>query len=156
VPADRLPERVAALQSEVKEIKRAQKKHKSEQAKSAEIPLIRIGDATACIAWIEGADANQLRATVDDLRAKHNDRKFVTVLGSGSNGKATLIIGATADLEGTPLEAGKLIDLIAPLFGGRGGGKARLAQAGGSDAARLKALLQSDAVSSRIRELIRS
>ena len=57
------------------------------------------------------------------------------------------------DEEGTALEAGKLVGELAPLFGGRGGGKPMLAQAGG-DPEKLKAALEGDVILNRLKSLI--
>ena len=59
------------------------------------------------------------------------------MLGSVSDGKVGLVAGVSADLVKRGLSAGTLIGKLAPLVGGKGGGKPDLAQAGGSDVAKL-------------------
>lgn len=54
----------------------------------------------------------------------------VVVLGSDIDGKATLLVAVTKDLEGR-LHAGKLVGVLAGHVDGRGGGRPELAQAGG-------------------------
>lgn len=56
----------------------------------------------------------------------------VVLLASDCEGKVGLLVGVTSDLEGK-VHAGNIISEIAPLVGGRGGGRADLAQAGGND-----------------------
>ncbi len=156
VPAEQLPERIDTLQSELKSLRRELDQARSEKlaGQSGEMDVIEIGDARACIGWIEDADVKALREVIDRLKDKHSGGKFLAVLGSGTDGKATLIVGASQELAGSPLEAGKVVRELAPIFEGRGGGKPQFAQAGGKDAAALKAALQGDAVAERLRKLI--
>ena len=85
-----------------------------------------------------GLDKTQMRDLVDQLRGKLGSG--VVVLGSGAEGKVTLIAGVTKDLTGR-LQAGKLVGALAPLVGGRGGGRPDLAEAGGSDVGALDGAL---------------
>jgi alanyl-tRNA synthetase len=59
------------------------------------------------------------------------------VLGSVSEGKVSLAIAVSPDLTARGLHAGQMIGKLAPMIGGRGGGKADMAQAGGTDGAQL-------------------
>jgi alanyl-tRNA synthetase len=54
-------------------------------------------------------------------------------------------VAVTQDLVDRGLHAGKIINTVAEVIGGRGGGKPTLAQAGGKDATRLDAALASAA-----------
>ena len=90
---------------------------------------------------LEGADAAALRNAVDQLKAKLGSA--VIVLGAAApDGKVTLIAGVTADAT-AKVKAGELVNFVAQQVGGRGGGRADLAQAGGSDASQLPAALAS-------------
>ena len=60
----------------------------------------------------------------------------VVVVGGVHNDKASILAGVTPDLVGT-CHAGKLIAELAPMVGGKGGGKADMAQGGGTDTASL-------------------
>jgi alanyl-tRNA synthetase len=148
VPIERVAERVTAMQEEIKALKRAADRARSEElaGRAGDMPTVRIGDVSACVGWIEGADVEALRSTFDRLKSKHRNEKFLAVLGTGDNGKATLIVGATPDLAGTAFEAGKLIRAVAPLFDGKGGGKPQFAQAGGKDSEKLKAAIEAGRV----------
>jgi len=55
----------------------------------------------------------------------------VVVLGRSSDGKVSLIVRTSADLAGK-IPAGQVIKELAPIVGGRGGGKADMAEGGGS------------------------
>jgi alanyl-tRNA synthetase len=74
------------------------------------------------------------------------------VLGSvDAAGKALLIAGVTADLTGK-VKAGELVNFVAQQVGGKGGGRADLAQAGGTQPENLDAALAS--VAAWLRERI--
>jgi alanyl-tRNA synthetase len=79
-------------------------------------------------------DGKGLRELADKVRDKL--QSGVVVLGSGKDDKATLLVAVTKDLTAR-LNAGKIIATLAEVVGGKGGGKPDLAQAGGSNPARL-------------------
>jgi alanyl-tRNA synthetase len=90
---------------------------------------------------VEGADAAALRNAVDQLKSQLGSA--VIVLGSaGADGKVTLIAGVTADAT-SRVKAGDVVNFVAQQVGGRGGGRPDLAQAGGTDSARLPDALAS-------------
>jgi alanyl-tRNA synthetase len=91
-------------------------------------------------ALLEGADAKTLRETVDKL--KEELRSAAIVLGTVADGKVSLIAGVTADLT-AKVKAGELVNFVAQQVGGKGGGRPDMAQAGGTEPARLPAALQS-------------
>ena len=75
----------------------------------------------------------------------------VVVLGSASDGKVTLLTAVTKDLLDR-IQANTLIGKLAPIVGGKGGGKPDLAQAGGKDADKLNEALA--AAAAAVRELL--
>jgi alanyl-tRNA synthetase len=84
---------------------------------------------------VEGADAPALRNAVDQLKSKLGSA--IVVLGSvDAAGKVMLIAGVTPDLTAR-VKAGDLVNHVAQQVGGKGGGRPDLAQAGGTDPARL-------------------
>jgi alanyl-tRNA synthetase len=90
---------------------------------------------------IDGADAAALRNTVDQLKSKLGSG--IIVLGSpAGDDKVTLIAGVTNDLTGR-VKAGDIVNFVAKQVGGKGGGRADLAQAGGTQPAQLDAALAS-------------
>ena len=90
---------------------------------------------------VEGADAGALRAAVDQL--KERLKSAVVVLASvESSAKVLLVAGVTAD-QTSRIKAGELAGALAALMGGRGGGRADFAQAGGSKPEALDAALES-------------
>jgi alanyl-tRNA synthetase len=81
-----------------------------------------------------------LRNLADNLRSKL--RSGVVVLGSANDGKVTLLTAVTKDLVDR-IPANVLIGKLAPIVGGKGGGKPDLAQAGGKDPDKLSQALGS-------------
>ncbi len=81
-------------------------------------------------AEVSGADPGQLRKVWDDVRSKLDSG--VAVLGSKANGKAFILIGVTKDLT-KKYHSGNMVKELAPIIGGKGGGKPDLAQAGGDN-----------------------
>ena len=62
--------------------------------------------------------------------------KGVIVLGGASNGSVSLIAAVAPELT-KQVQAGKIIQAIAPIVGGKGGGKPDNARGGGKDASKL-------------------
>jgi len=86
------------------------------------------------VAAVDGADPKRLVEMSDVLRDKLGSG--VVVLAGRDDGKVSLLAAVTKDLAGK-VHAGKLIGQIAPIVGGRGGGRPELAQAGGKDASKI-------------------
>jgi alanyl-tRNA synthetase len=91
------------------------------------------------IGEVSNVNREGLRQLVDSLRQKLGSG--VVVLGMPEDGKVALIAGATKDLT-SKVHAGKLIQALAKLIGGSGGGRPDLAEAGGKDTAALKSALE--------------
>jgi alanyl-tRNA synthetase len=66
----------------------------------------------------------------------------LVVLGSRKDGRVSILAAVTKDLAGKRLHAGKVIERLAPLVGGKGGGRPDLAQAGGREGAGLDSALE--------------
>jgi alanyl-tRNA synthetase len=91
-----------------------------------------------------GLDAAGMRQLSDTLLARI--KSGVVVLGRSSDGKAALIVRTSDDLTAR-VPAGKIIKELAPIIGGKGGGKADMAEGGGSQPEKLgEALAASYAV----------
>ena len=89
---------------------------------------------------IEGVDPKSLRDTLDQLKNKLGSAAIVLGVCDGS--KVRLIAGVTKD-QTSRIKAGDLINAVALQVGGKGGGRADMAQAGGNNPAALDAALQS-------------
>jgi alanyl-tRNA synthetase len=89
----------------------------------------------------DGMDAKTLRESVDRLKDRLGTG--IVVLGCATeDGKVRLSAGVTKDVTDR-VRAGELVNAVARLVGGKGGGRADFAQAGGPDAAALDAALAS-------------
>jgi alanyl-tRNA synthetase len=89
-------------------------------------------------AKVDGVDREGLRQMVDTLRQKLGSG--VVVLGTADDGKVALIAGVTKDLN-PKVHAGKIVQELAKLVGGSGGGRPDLAEAGGKDTSGLQKAL---------------
>jgi len=123
-----------------KELARLKSKLASSQGDDLTDQAADIKGIKVLAAALEGADAKTLRETMDKL--KDRLKSAAIVLGSTEGGKVSLIAGVTADLTGK-VKAGELVNFVAQQVGGKGGGRPDMAQAGGTDAAKLPAALAS-------------
>ena len=88
---------------------------------------------------VEGGEAKGLRELSDTLKARIGSG--IIVLGTSEAGKANLLVAVTSDLT-SRWKAGEFIKAIAPIVGGKGGGKPELAQAGGTQPEHLAEALE--------------
>lgn len=98
-----------------------------------------LGAAKLVAAQIE-ADAAALREIVTDLTGK--SEQAIVLLAAVNDGKVSLCAGVSKPLTGK-VKAGDLVKFAAEQVGGKGGGRPDLAQAGGTDAGKLPAVLDS-------------
>jgi alanyl-tRNA synthetase len=89
---------------------------------------------------VEGFNSKTLRDTVDQLKNKLGSA--VVVLACVEGDKVSLVAGVTQDLTGS-IKAGDLVNSVARQVGGKGGGRADMAMAGGTDITGLDAALRS-------------
>ncbi len=136
------PSRIVITLHKSKDDRRALEKRI--EALEAEIAKAAAGKLLAGVKEIGGI---KVLATVfdGDLRAQAEVLRDaigagIVILGSAQGGKAGLVAATTKGLD-AKVHAGNLIKEIAPLVGGRGGGKPDFAQAGGDDGAGVDAAL---------------
>lgn len=89
---------------------------------------------------VEGADARGLRDVADQMKARLGSG--VVVLAAEEEGKALLVAAVTKDLT-ERVNAGELLQQVAGQIGGKGGGRADLAQGGGPQVISLDSALAS-------------
>ena len=100
---------------------------------------VDVGGVKVVATKVDGADAAALRHVVDQLKSQL--KSAVVVLATVENPtKVLLIAGVTAD-QSARIPAGELVAALARTVGGRGGGRADFAQAGGNNPAALDAAL---------------
>lgn len=87
---------------------------------------------------VDGLDANGTRQLSDTLLARL--RSGVVILGRADEGKVGIIVRVSSDLTGR-VKAGDVIRELAPMVGGRGGGKADMAEGGGTEPDKLSAAI---------------
>ena len=130
-------ELVRGLEKEVAALKG---KVASSQGDELMLQAIDIKGIKVLSARLEGADAKTLRETMDKLKDKL--KTAVIVLAAVDGDKVQIAAGVTADSTGK-VKAGELVNFVAQQVGGKGGGKADMAMAGGTDASKLPDALRS-------------
>jgi alanyl-tRNA synthetase len=142
--ADGLEGRVSALMGKNRELEREMEKLRDRLASSQGQDLMDLAVDVAGIrvlcARLDGADAKSLPASLDKLKQRIGSG--VVVLGAAEGDKVSLIAGVTADLTDR-VQAGALVNHVASQVGGKGGGRADMARAGGKDPAALDGALKS-------------
>ena len=110
---------------------------------------VEVNGIKVVAARIDGANVKTLRETDDQLKNKLGSAAIV--LASSENGKVSIIAGVTK-AETDQIKAGDLVNVVAVPCGGKGGGRADMAQAGGNLPDKLPAAL--DAVVPWIENLL--
>jgi alanyl-tRNA synthetase len=123
-----------------KEIARLKSKVATSQGDDLAAQAVEVKGIKVLAASLDGADAKTLRETLDKLKDKL--KSAAIVLGSTEGGKVSLIAGVTPDLT-AKLKAGELVNFVAQQVGGKGGGRPDMAQAGGTEPAKVPAALAS-------------
>ncbi|GAC68812.1 alanine--tRNA ligase [Gordonia soli] len=156
IPSGEVPGRVEQLVSRLRDAEKEVERLRAESAQAASAGLldraVTIGSTLVVGDRLpDGLDANGLRGLATDLRNRAGDRAAVVALfsvtGSGSDAKVPFVIATTPQARDAGIRAGDIVKEIAPLVGGRGGGKPDLAQGAGTDAAGI------DAALARVRDL---
>ncbi len=136
---------VTRLQDELKKARRETEELRLKIASGA-VGASTNGDESREVAGIKvlarvasGLDAAAMRQLSDTLLARI--KSGVVVLGRSGDGKVSLIVRTSADLTGK-VPAGQVIKELAPMVGGKGGGKADMAEGGGNQPENLAAALQ--------------
>jgi alanyl-tRNA synthetase len=87
---------------------------------------------------LDGASGGDVRTLATDVRARlGGDTPAVVVLVGAVDGKAAVVAALNDAAQSRGLAAGDLVRVAAPFLGGKGGGKADMAQGGGTDVSRI-------------------
>ena len=136
-PIHELEKKVDALLAHQKElekqIKAAQQREAAGRAQELLGTAKILNGIPAIIANLGAADGDTVQTVSDALKSTF---KGVVVLGAAHAGAVTLIASVSSDFT-AKVQAGKIIQAIAPIVGGKGGGKPDHARGGGKDAAKL-------------------
>ena len=141
-----LPAQIERLQDELKKARREADELRMKIASGAISSSSANGDESREVAGVRvvareasGLDAAGMRQLSDTLLARI--KSGVVVLGRNSEGKVSLIVRTSADLT-SKVPAGQVIKELAPIVGGRGGGKPDMAEGGGSQPEKLAEALE--------------
>jgi len=139
-----LPDRIKALQEEVKKLQQQLRKGTAGELQSAADRLfadaVEVNGAKVIAGEMPAGPVEQMQQQADRLRQKAGSA--VVVLGWADDGKVQLLAAVTDDLTEKGIHAGKLIGEVAKVVGGKGGGKPDMAQAGGKDPGKLAEAIQ--------------
>ncbi len=132
-----------------KELVRLKSKMAASRGEDLAAQALEVKGIKVLAAVLDGADAKTLRDTLDALKTRL--KSAAVVLGATEGGRVNLVAGVTADLTAR-VKAGELVNFVAQQVGGKGGGRADMAQAGGTEPANMPAALASvrDWVSQRL------
>ena len=134
---DELPERIESLLARLRESEKKLEKIQSEQAKRRGGDLAasaeRIGAVDLVAAAVDGVPTKELRGLVQDVVARlGHERGAVVALASAEGGKAAFVVATNERARELTLDAGALLRVGLAHVDGRGGGKADIAQGGGT------------------------
>ncbi|MFQ6023984.1 MAG: alanine--tRNA ligase [Acidiferrobacterales bacterium] len=132
---EQLNQRVRSLEKELAELRR---RLVTGGGVALEEQTKEVNGIKVLAARLDGVDAKGLREAVDRLKDKLGTGAIV--LGAVEGEKVLLVAGVTKDLTAR-VHAGNLVNEVAGQVGGKGGGRADMAQAGGNDPSRLDAAL---------------
>jgi len=143
-PVAELNERVRGMLEHVKQLEKEIAALKGKLASSQGDELVQqavdVKGVKLLAVRLDGADAKTLRESMDKLKDKL--KSAVILLATVDGAKVQLAAGVTPDLV-EKVRAGELVNFVAGQVGGKGGGKADMAMAGGTDPAGLPAALAS-------------
>ncbi|MCC4219631.1 alanine--tRNA ligase [Staphylococcus saprophyticus] len=131
---DQVLEKIVHMQDKEKELT------KQLEQKNKEVTSLKMGDITNQVEEINGLkvlatevevpNAKAIRETMDDFKSKLQDT--VIVLISNIDGKVSLVATVPKALT-YKVKAGDIIKNMAPVVGGKGGGRPDMAQGGGTE-----------------------
>lgn len=127
-------ERVEKLLSDMKRLEREKEEIRKKAIRGdllgGELTVEEFGGISFAYRILEDVDVKILREMMDELKGRI--KRGVILLGTKKEGKCTVLAGVTREaLE--KVDARKIVDTISHTIGGKGGGRADLAQTGSSD-----------------------
>jgi alanyl-tRNA synthetase len=123
---------------EKKTAKSAEAELKTKAVQIANELLASHGGKNFCVAEVPNADAKLLQAVADALKPKFSGPIF---LAGAKDGNVALIAAVPKELT-SKFQANKLIEQIAPIVGGKGGGRPDNARGAGKDASKIAEALE--------------
>jgi alanyl-tRNA synthetase len=137
-------DRVDSLQTEIQQLRDQLEKLQTSEQVSADDLMERaeqFESTRGIIQHLEGSNPDLMRRLIDQLRKKEDSVAVLLATNTGKD-KVVLVAGVTPDLVERGVHAGNWVSEVAGVVGGRGGGRADMAQAGGRDPSKLEEALQ--------------
>ena len=138
--ATRVTQLQDTLRQTERELERVNSKLAASQGDELAAQALEVNGLMVLALRLDGADSQVLSETLDALKVKL--KTAVIVLASVQGDKVNLIAGVTADAI-SQIKAGDLVNFVAQQVGGKGGGKAEMAMAGGTMPSAVPAALAS-------------
>jgi alanyl-tRNA synthetase len=142
VQPEEITQRIQQIQEQVKTLEKdlaaMKSKMASDQGDELLSQAVDIKGLKVLAVMLPDADASTLRVVMDKM--KDQLKSAAIVLAAVNEGKVSLIAGVTADAT-SKVKAGELVNFVAQQVGGKGGGRADMAQAGGTEPQGLPAAL---------------
>ncbi|HXC34995.1 MAG TPA: alanine--tRNA ligase, partial [Candidatus Acidoferrales bacterium] len=136
-PVHELEKKIESLLEQQKALEKSLNTATMREASNVASNLLQHGHSVngipSLIHNVGGVDGDFLQAVADSLKGRF---KGVIVLGGASGGAVSLVAAVSPEWT-SKVQAGKIIQQIAPIVGGKGGGKPDNARGGGKDAAKL-------------------
>ena len=142
VRPEQLPERVNDIVEKLRTAEKEIEKVRLQQLLAAGGLLAagaqRVGPVHVVAHRADGAAAGDVRTLALDVRGRlpRSEPGVVVVVGA-ADGKVSVVAALNEEAQGRGLSANELVRAIGPLVGGKGGGKADVAQGGGTDGSRI-------------------
>jgi alanyl-tRNA synthetase len=146
VPLEELSTRLAILVEERRTLERRLSETEQKLAlagsgsSDSQPDIVVVNGTNLMIIQLKDADPKNLMPLADQAKLKIKSG-VVAVANTTSDGKASLVVGVTDDLS-KRFSAAELVRKGAAVIGGKGGGRAEMAQAGGPDGAKTEAALE--------------
>ena len=132
-PAAEIEKKIEALLAHQKELEKALKAARSKEAAAQAKDLASKAESLGGIPFLSAnlgaVDGDYLQAVLDALKSTFEG---VTVLAGSANNAVSLAASVSPAFT-SKIQAGKIIQSIAPIVGGKGGGKPDMARGGGKD-----------------------
>ena len=143
---DAVGERVASLQAELRETRKALEAATTGAGASKVADAFRgavqLDGYKVVVARLDGLTGKEMRSAWDGIRDAAGGEPVACVIASATpDGKVALLAGGTDGAVAAGFAAGDIVKEISALVGGRGGGRPNMAQAGGADVSGIDAAL---------------
>jgi alanyl-tRNA synthetase len=132
-----LEKKLDQILTQQKELEKALKAAQQREASGKAKDLLATAEGNVLIAHLGDVDADYAMAVNDALKSQFTG---IIVLAATGGGNVTLMANVGKDHQ-SKVQAGKIIQTIAPIVGGKGGGKPDFARGGGKDVSKVDAAL---------------